>query len=168
MRYIKSGQLEKISLIVNERRISADCRSNTTLLDFLRTNLSLTGTHAGCEHGVCGACTVSIDGHAVRSCLGFACQFEGAEITTVEGLSKTSELSDLQLAFSRHHALQCGFCTPGFLAIAEDLLSRSPTPSEDEIREEVSSNLCRCTGYAGIVRAIHEVSIMRTKSKQEG
>jgi aerobic-type carbon monoxide dehydrogenase small subunit (CoxS/CutS family) len=168
MRYIKSRQLGTISLIVNKRKISADCHSNTTLLDFLRNNLALTGTHAGCEHGVCGACTVSVDGCAVRSCLGFACQFEGAEITTVEGLHRESGLSDLQLAFSRHHALQCGFCTPGFLAIAEDLLSRCPTPSEDEIREEISSNLCRCTGYTGIIKAIREVSIMRTKNKQEG
>jgi len=168
MRYLKIKQLETISLTVNNRRLSAVCQSNTTLLDFLRNNLALKGTHAGCEHGVCGACTVSVDGSAVRSCLGFACQFEGAEITTVEGLSETSGLSDLQLAFSRHHALQCGFCTPGFLVTAEDLLRRCPTPTEDEIREEISSNLCRCTGYAGIVKAIHEVSLMRTKNKREG
>lgn len=168
MRYIKIKQLETISLTVNNQRLSAACQSNTTLLDFLRNNLALKGTHAGCEHGVCGACTVSVDGSAVRSCLGFACQFEGAEITTVEGLSEASGLSDLQLAFSRHHALQCGFCTPGFLVTADDLLRRCPTPTE--VARDFLPNFIfsRCTGYAGIVKAIHEVSLMRTKNKREG
>lgn len=163
MRQLRAKQLFPISMVVNGLTVNASCQSNMSLLDFLRTSLSLTGTHAGCEHGVCGACTILVDGSAVRSCLGFACQFNGAEIVTVEGLTKSSELSDLQLAFSRHHALQCGFCTPGFLVIAEDLLKRRPSPTEDEIRHEISSNLCRCTGYKGIAKAIHEVSIMRSR-----
>jgi aerobic-type carbon monoxide dehydrogenase small subunit (CoxS/CutS family) len=163
MSQLKAKQLHTISIVVNGRSVSMSCQSNMTLLDFLRADLSLTGTHAGCEHGVCGACSVLVDGSAARSCLGFACQFDGTEIVTVEGLSDSSELSDLQLAFSRHHALQCGFCTPGFLIVAEDLLKRRPLPSVDEIRHEISSNLCRCTGYVGIVEAIHEVSIIRSK-----
>ena len=133
-----------------------DVRS--TLADFLREDLDLTGTHVGCEHGVCGACTVKLDGVAVRSCLVLAAQVDGSEIVTVEGLAGNGNLTQLQEAFRRHHALQCGFCTPGILIAAEDLLSREPTPTREEIVDMLSGQLCRCTGYTPIVDAIAEVA----------
>jgi len=168
MKHLKKHTQATVSMTVNGKPVSAVCDSRTTLLDFLRSSLFLNGTHAGCEHGICGACTVMIDGAPARACLGLAHQYDGAEITTVEGLAKTAELNDLQMAFSRHHALQCGFCTPGFLIVAEDLLRRIPNPTKEQIREEISGNLCRCTGYVGIVNAIQEVSQMRLKrSAQE-
>jgi aerobic-type carbon monoxide dehydrogenase small subunit (CoxS/CutS family) len=139
----------------------ASCESRTTLLDFIRHDLGATGTHAGCEHGVCGACNVLLDGQIIRSCLMFACQAEGAEIKTVEGIAQAGELSDLQKAFNQHHALQCGFCTPGFLLAAEDLLKKNPNPNEIQVREGLSGNLCRCTGYVGIVKAVLEVAQAR-------
>jgi aerobic-type carbon monoxide dehydrogenase small subunit (CoxS/CutS family) len=126
-----------------------------TLVDVLRHGLGLTGTHVGCEHGVCGACTVLVDGAPARACLMFAVQAEGADIRTVESLSDgDGELSDLQRAFSEHHGLQCGFCTPGFLMLAEGFLAERPQATKGEIREAVSANLCRCTGYQTIVEAI--------------
>jgi carbon-monoxide dehydrogenase small subunit len=126
-----------------------------TLVDVLRHGLGLTGTHVGCEHGVCGACTVLVDGAPARACLMFAVQAEGADIRTVESLSDgEGELSDLQRAFSEHHGLQCGFCTPGFLMLAEGFLAERPQATKEEIREVVSANLCRCTGYQTIVEAI--------------
>jgi len=128
------------------------------LSDFLRSRLALTGTHVGCEHGVCGACTVRLDGVAVRSCLLFAAQADGAEVVTVEGLAQDGKLTRLQRAFHEHHALQCGFCTPGILIAAEDLLSRETAPSREEIVDMLSGQLCRCTGYAPIVDAIAEVT----------
>ena len=143
-----------IHLTVNgsARSLSVDAR--TTLADALRGKLRLTGTHLGCEHGVCGACTVIVDGAAVRSCLMLALQAEGCEVTTVEGLGDADHLGPLQLAFRKHHALQCGFCTPGILTTAHALLLEEPDADEARIREVVSGNLCRCTGYLPIVAAI--------------
>ena len=144
----------KVSLKVNGRLFRGEAEPRMSLADFLREELRLTGTHLGCEHGVCGACTVLVDGAAVRGCLMFAVQAEGAEVTTVEGLAPQGELSDLQQAFREHHALQCGFCTPGFLTTAHASLLENPAPTEDEVRSAISGNICRCTGYIGIVEAI--------------
>jgi carbon-monoxide dehydrogenase small subunit len=124
------------------------------LVDFLREDLGLTGTHIGCEHGVCGACTILYNGEAVRSCLMFAVQADGAELVTVEGLAEGDKLHPLQQAFHEHHALQCGFCTPGMLIAALDYLRVNPDPTEDEIREAISAVLCRCTGYVNIIKAV--------------
>lgn len=130
-----------------------------TLADFLRIECGLTGTHLGCEHGVCGACTVLLDGEAVRACLVFAVQADGAEITTIEAVaSPDGTLAPIQAAFRDHHGLQCGFCTPGFIMSATALLRENPSPSDDEIREGLSGNICRCTGYQGIVAAVRAVS----------
>ena len=154
---------QQVKLTLNGVEREGVCESRTTLLDFIRHDLGSTGTHAGCEHGVCGACTVELDGQIVRSCLMFACQADGAKVTTVEGIAKSGEMSDLQNAFKKHHALQCGFCTSGFLLPAEDLLKKNPHPSELEVREGLSGNLCRCTGYVGIVEAVLEVAIARAR-----
>ena len=129
-----------------------------TLADFLREELNLTGTHLGCEHGVCGACTILYNGAAVRSCLMLAVQADGAELMTVEGLAQGDTLHPLQQAFQEHHALQCGFCTPGLLMTAYALLQETPHPSRDEVREAIAGNICRCTGYAPIVQAIVQAS----------
>lgn len=150
-----------VRLILNGVEREESCESRTTLLDFIRHDLGATGTHAGCEHGVCGACTVELGGQIVRSCLMFAYQVDGAKVSTVEGLVKSGEMSDLQNAFKKHHALQCGFCTSGFLLSAEDLLKKNPDPTEKEVREGLSGNLCRCTGYVGIVEAVLEVASAR-------
>ena len=152
-----------ITLFLNGVVREGACESRTTLLDFIRHDLGSTGTHAGCEHGVCGACTVELDGEIVRSCLMFACQADGASVNTVEGISKSGEMSDMQSAFKKHHALQCGFCTAGFLMSAEDLLNKNPNPTESEVREGLSGNLCRCTGYVGIVEAVLEVASARAR-----
>jgi len=126
-----------------------------TLADFLRVNCGLTGTHLGCEHGVCGACTVLLDGEAVRACLVFAVQADGGEVTTIEGIaSPDGELSAVQAAFREHHGLQCGFCTPGFVVSVTAFLAENPKPTDEEIRDALSGNLCRCTGYQGIVNAV--------------
>ncbi len=154
---------QQVKLTLNGVKREGVCESRTTLLDFIRHDLGSTGTHAGCEHGVCGACTVELDGQIVRSCLMFACQADGAKVTTVEGIAKSGEMSDLQNAFKKHHALQCGFCTSGFLLSAEDLLKKNPHPSELEVREGLSGNLCRCTGYVGIVEAVLEVATARAR-----
>ena len=154
---------QQVKLTLNGVEREGVCESRTTLLDFIRHDLGSTGTHAGCEHGVCGACTVELDGQIVRSCLMFACQADGAKVTTVEGIAKSGEMSDLQNAFKKHHALQCGFCTSGFLLSAEDLLKKNPHPSELEVREGLSGNLCRCTGYVGIVDAVLEVATARAR-----
>jgi len=148
----------EVDTVVNGRRYLEDVEPRLLLSDFIRHRLGLTGTHVGCEHGVCGACTVKVDGVAVRSCLMLAAQVDGAEIVTVEGLAGAGELTPLQAAFHRHHALQCGFCTPGILLAADDLLSRNPTPSREEIVDMLSGQLCRCTGYTPIVDAIAEVA----------
>ncbi|HXP29496.1 MAG TPA: (2Fe-2S)-binding protein [Stellaceae bacterium] len=144
-----------VTLTVNGETRSADVPARLTLVDFLRETLNLTGTHAGCEHGVCGACTVLMDGEPVRSCLLFAVQADGAQIVTVEGLAPDAEgLSVLQDSFCEVHALQCGFCTPGMLIAAHALLTRNPDPSDADIREAIGGNLCRCTGYKQIVEAV--------------
>ena len=146
-----------IRLHVNDRAYEGTVEPRTSLADFLRDGLDLTGTHVGCEHGVCGACTVLLDGEPVRSCLLLAIQLEGARLTTVEGLADGEQLHPLQQAFWDHHGLQCGFCTPGMLMTATDLLKKYPLATDDEIREGLSGNLCRCTGYEHIVRAVRAV-----------
>lgn len=143
-----------VTLRVNGACFTMDVEPRKTLADALREECEATGTHLGCEHGVCGACTVLIDGEPVRSCLMFAVQGEGADIRTVEGLADGAELHPLQQAFSEHHGLQCGFCTPGFLMLSAGLLERDPDPSEEDLREVLASNLCRCTGYQNIVSAV--------------
>lgn len=143
-----------LSLTVNGTSYQKEIDPRTLLSDFLRHDLSLTGTHVGCEHGVCGACTILLDGAAVRSCLIFAPQAHNHEITTVEGLGTIDNLHPIQEAFREAHALQCGFCTPGFLTTLVPYLEENPDPSEDEIREAISGNLCRCTGYQHIIDAV--------------
>jgi aerobic-type carbon monoxide dehydrogenase small subunit (CoxS/CutS family) len=150
-----------VELTVNGRRYREDVESRLLLSDFLRHTLGLTGTHVGCEHGVCGACTVLLDGVSVRSCLLFAVQADGSEIRTVEGLAEGGELNALQRAFNRRHALQCGFCTPGILMAATDLLLRVPAPTREEVADMLSGHLCRCTGYEPIVQAILDAAEQR-------
>jgi aerobic carbon-monoxide dehydrogenase small subunit len=143
-----------IQFKVNGKAKKASVSARLLLSDFVRQDLSLPGTHVGCEHGVCGACTILVNDEPVRSCLMFAAQVDGCEITTVESLGKASALHPIQEAFWEEHGLQCGFCTPGMLMIAKDLLKKNPSPTEDEVREVVSDNLCRCTGYQNIVNSI--------------
>ena len=143
-----------VRLTVNGTPLEGRCPPRKLLVDFLRDDLALTGTHVGCEHGICGACTILLNGEAARSCLMLAVQADGAEITTIEGLMKDGVLHPLQEAFRQHHGLQCGFCTPGMLLTALDLLRVKPDPSEAEVREGLSAVLCRCTGYHGIVKAV--------------
>jgi carbon-monoxide dehydrogenase small subunit len=143
-----------IALKVNGFERTAAVEPRLSLVDFLRHDLGLVGTHVGCEHGVCGACTIMLNGRTVRSCLLFAAQTDGAEIVTIEGLGTGKALHPLQLAFRQHHALQCGFCTPGMILAALELLRDNPDPSEEEIRAGLSGNLCMCTGYVNIVRAV--------------
>jgi carbon-monoxide dehydrogenase small subunit len=149
--------MKMISLTVNGRSVTAGVEPRTHLADFLRETLTLTGTHLGCEHGVCGACTLLVDGVPVRSCITYAVTCEGAYITTIEGLDHDDIATDLRAAFSIEHGLQCGYCTPGMLVSARDVVMRMPHAGEHEIRVAMSGNLCRCTGYAGIVRAIQRV-----------
>ena len=144
----------RVAVRVNGTPYERDVEPRLLLGDFLRNSLNLTGTHFGCEHGVCGACTVHLNGASVRSCLTFAVQADGAEVLTVEGLGTVDALHSLQAAFREHHGLQCGYCTPGMLMTALDLLRRNPKPSEQDTREGISGNLCRCTGYQNIVAAI--------------
>ena len=143
-----------ISLTVNGRRREARIEPRLLLADFLRHELGLTGTHIGCEHGVCGACTVLLDGRTARSCLQFAAAVGGAEIRTVEDIAGPETLHPIQEAYHQHHALQCGFCTPGFLMTTIELLENNPDPNEAEIRRALTNNLCRCTGYTNIVKAV--------------
>ena len=154
-------------LTVNGKAHARIVESRLTLADFLRHELGLTGTHLGCEHGVCGACTVLVDGRSARSCLMFAVQANGCEVTTVEGLTPDGALSVLQQAFVDNHGLQCGFCTPGMLITLTELLRDNPAPSEDEVREALTGNLCRCTGYAGIVKAALDAA-QRLRERGEG
>ena len=144
----------EIALAVNGKMMLGQAESRMTLADFLRDELGLTGTHLGCEHGVCGACTILMEGRAVRSCLLFAVQAEGHELLTVEGLAGDGGVHPIQEAFFEKHGLQCGFCTAGFLLTVKDLLEENPHPSEEEIRSYLSGNLCRCTGYQKIVEAV--------------
>jgi len=148
-----------VQLTVNGQAREATVEPRVTLADFLREHLQLTGTHLGCEHGVCGACTVLVDGAAVRSCLMFAVQADGAEVTTIEGIgSPDGGLSAVQAAFRDCHGLQCGFCTPGFVVSVTAFLRDHPNPTDQEIREALSGNLCRCTGYQGIVNAVRQAA----------
>jgi len=148
-----------VQVSVNGRPTRATIEPRLTLADYLRERCGLTGTHLGCEHGACGACTVLVDGQAMRSCLMFAVQADGCEVTTVEGLaSEDGELSPVQAALRECHGLQCGFCTPGFVMSITALLRDNPTPTDDEIREGLSGNFCRCTGYQGIVNAVRRAA----------
>jgi len=159
VRRVNKDQKVRVSITLNGRKLSADAEPRTLLSDFLRHSLGATGTHVGCEHGVCGCCTVQIDGVAVRSCLTLAIQAEGREVNTVESLAAPDgKLNKLQQAFQNHHALQCGFCTPGILMSFTDYLSRNPKPTEDELRDVLSGHICRCTGYAGIMAALKEAA----------
>ena len=154
-----------IGLRVNGEDVRLRVEARKTLVDFLRDDLGLTGSHVGCEHGVCGACTVCLDGEVVRGCLVLAVQCDGAEVETIEGLSDSGRIADLQDAFQRRNALQCGFCTPGMLIGAQELLSRGGVPTRDMIREHISGNYCRCTGYQAIVDAIESIANSRAQTR---
>jgi aerobic carbon-monoxide dehydrogenase small subunit len=164
-----TGTWVDISLTVNGESVTERVEARKTLVDFLRDDLFMTGSHVGCEHGVCGACTVRVDGEIVRGCLMLAAQCDGAKVETIEGLSDAGEIADLQIAFEQRNALQCGFCTPGMLVAAQDLLKRAKenksVPSRDEIREYLSGNYCRCTGYHAIVDAVEAVARSRAGGK---
>ena len=147
-----------VRVTVNGEPMEGLVEPRKNLADFLRQDLELTGTHVGCEHGVCGACTVLLDGEAVRSCLTFAAQADGADVRTVEGLATGGRLHPIQAAFHEHFALQCGYCTPGILMTVVDLLQRLPDPSRDDIRRELAGNICRCTGYQAIVDAVADAA----------
>lgn len=155
-----------ITLTVNGEPVAETVDARKTLVDFLRDDLVLTGSHVGCEHGVCGACTVRVDGVIVRGCLMLAAQCDGAKVETIEGVSDRGEIADLQAAFEQRNALQCGFCTPGMLLTAQELLRRGGVPSRDTIREQISGNYCRCTGYHAIVDAIEAVAQARAGAKR--
>jgi len=154
-----------VSMIVNGEPVAERVEPRKTLVDFLREDLGLTGSHVGCEHGVCGACTMWVNGEIVRGCLMLAVQCEGAKVETIEGLSDSGEIADLQAAFEQRNALQCGYCTPGMIAAAQDLLlqakANKSVPSREEIREHISGNYCRCTGYHAIVDAVEAVAQQR-------
>lgn len=161
--HAKADQRTRVTLTLNGRERRGYAEPRTQLCDFLRHELGATGTHVGCEHGVCGACTVRIDGRASRSCLMLAVQAEGRQVDTVESLSVEGELSDLQRAFRHHHGLQCGFCTAGILMSCEEFLERVADPSEAQVRDMLSGHLCRCTGYTGMVQAVLDVARARRK-----
>jgi carbon-monoxide dehydrogenase small subunit len=146
--------MASVSMTVNGQAVTRDVEPRTLLVEFLRQHLDLTGTHVGCDTSQCGACVIHVNGDSVKSCTMLAVQAEGAQITTIEGLAKNGELHPMQAAFREHHGLQCGFCTPGMIMSAIDLVKRNPSPSETEIREWLEGNLCRCTGYHNIVKAI--------------
>jgi len=156
-----SDFLLDISLTVNGEHVSERVEARKSLADFLREDLALTGTHTGCEHGVCGTCTVRVNGEIVRACLTLAVQCDGATVETIEGLSDAGEVADLQAAFAQRNALQCGYCTPGMLIAAQDLLARGGIPSRDAIRDHLSGNYCRCTGYQAIVDAVEAIAKQR-------
>jgi aerobic-type carbon monoxide dehydrogenase small subunit (CoxS/CutS family) len=152
------AEKQTVRLKINGRDYEGTCEPRKLLVDFIREDLRLTGTHVGCEHGVCGACTIVMDGLTVRSCLMFAVQADGSELLTVEGLAKDGELHPIQQAFWDQHGLQCGFCTPGMLMTILEFVEKHPKPSEAEIREGIAGNLCRCTGYVNIVKAVQQVT----------
>ena len=156
---------QQIRVTVNGTTHEAEVEPRTTLADFLRGELALNGTHVGCEHGVCGACTVLLEGRSVRACLMLAVQADGASLTTVEGLEKDGELHPIQQAFVEEHGLQCGFCTPGFLMTVHELLQNNPDPSEEEIRDVLGGQLCRCTGYQSILRSV-KLAAARLRGEQ--
>ena len=166
MMRLKAGMRHTITLKVNGRTLTGQAESRTLLSDFLRHELKLFGTHVGCEHGVCGACTVLMDGSAVRSCVQYAVECDGAEIRTVEGLAEAGVLNELQQAFNRHHALQCGFCTAGILMSATHFLADNPDPSEAAVRDMLSGHICRCTGYYPIVAAIIDAARAAREEKK--
>lgn len=167
MPVLKAGERYVVSFTLNGRQISGQAEPRLLLSDFLRQELGATGTHVGCEHGVCGACTVRVDGIATRACLMLAVQVTGRRVDTVEGLADTDgTLGELQAAFRRHHALQCGFCTSGILMSVSHWLETDPLPDERAVREMLSGHLCRCTGYGGIVKAVMEVAANRRRSKE--
>ncbi len=155
-----------ITMTVNGETVAETVDARKTLVDFLRDDLVLTGSHVGCEHGVCGACTVRVDHVIVRGCLMLAAQCDGATVETIEGVSDAGEIADLQAAFERRNALQCGFCTPGMLLTAQELLKDGGVPSREKIREQISGNYCRCTGYHAIVDAIESVAQERAEAKR--
>jgi carbon-monoxide dehydrogenase small subunit len=159
-----SERMHDIALTVNGEEVRERVDARTTLVDFLREAIALTGSHVGCEHGVCGACTVRVNGAIVRGCLMLAVQCDGARVATIEGLSDTGEIADLQQAFAERNALQCGFCTPGMLLTAQELLKSTKAPSRDAIRAHISGNYCRCTGYHAIVDAIEAVAQARGRN----
>jgi len=164
----KTSEMQRtIQLRVNGVNYERVVEVRTLLVDFLREDLHLTGTHVGCEHGVCGACTVLLNGASIRSCLLLAVQADGAELLTVEGLASKDELSQLQKAFWEHHALQCGFCTPGFLMTAQELMAGGQETDREEVREFLAGNLCRCTGYQNIVDAVCDALASRKKQNEE-
>jgi 2-furoyl-CoA dehydrogenase 2Fe-2S iron sulfur subunit len=167
MRRVSKGERARLSLTLNGRKMSGEAEPRMLLSDFLRHVLGATGTHVGCEHGVCGCCTVLLDGAAVRSCLTLAVQAEGRAVTTVESLADDGKLNALQQAFQNNHALQCGFCTPGILMSFTDFLKRNPNPTEAEVVDVLSGHLCRCTGYTGIVAAVLEAA-KTTHNKSNG
>jgi aerobic carbon-monoxide dehydrogenase small subunit len=157
-----------ITLTVNGERVAERVDARKTLVDFLREDLVLTGSHVGCEHGVCGACTIRVNGAIVRGCLILAVQCDGATVETIEGLSDTAEIADLQVAFEQRNALQCGYCTPGMLVAAQDLLKHGGVPSREDIRAHLSGNYCRCTGYHAIVDAVQAVAQAREQARAGG
>jgi aerobic carbon-monoxide dehydrogenase small subunit len=161
-----SERFHDIALTVNGEDVRERIDARKSLVDFLREDLSLTGTHVGCEHGVCGACTVRVDGVVVRGCLMLAVQCDGARVETIEGVSDEGEIADLQSAFETRNALQCGYCTPGMLLTAQELLARGGVPSRDEIRAHISGNYCRCTGYQAIVDAVEAVAQSRAGGRR--
>ena len=167
MRRVNRDERAKINLTLNGRRMSAEAEPRMLLSDFIRQTLGATGTHVGCEHGVCGCCTVMIEGAAVRSCLTLAMQAEGRSVTTVESLAHADgKLNALQQAFQKNHALQCGFCTPGILMSFTDFLKRNPHPTENEVIDVLSGHICRCTGYTGIVAAVLEAAGSQQQEKE--
>ena len=158
----------QIRVTVNGTAHEHDVEPRTLLVHYVRETLGLTGTHVGCDTSNCGACTVHLNGEAVKSCTVLAVQADGAEVTTIEGMGQEGDLHPLQEAFWEHHGLQCGYCTPGMIMAAADLLERNPSPSEDEVREGLAGNLCRCTGYDKIVRAVLDCAGMREEGRPEG
>jgi carbon-monoxide dehydrogenase small subunit len=159
-----SERFHAIEMVVNGEGVHETVDARTTLVDFLREKLALTGSHVGCEHGVCGACTVRVDGMIVRGCLMLAVQCDGARVETIEGVADSGEINDLQQAFIARNALQCGYCTPGMLLAAQELLARGGVPTRAAIRAHLSGNYCRCTGYQAIVDAVEAVAQARTKA----
>jgi carbon-monoxide dehydrogenase small subunit len=157
-------RVHDVTITVNGEEVRETVDARKTLVDFLRDDLALTGSHVGCEHGVCGACTVRVDGVIVRGCLMLAVQCDGAHVDTIEGVSDSGEIADLQQAFERRNALQCGYCTPGMLLTAQELLRRGGVPSREKIRDHLSGNYCRCTGYQAIVDAVESVARARAEN----